>query len=62
MQLLTFEENNDQNSVGRNALSVGIIGCGRLGCLLAHCLLTFAELKANQLLISTRRPEILGTQ
>jgi hypothetical protein len=40
---------------------VGIIGCGRMGSHIAHCLLTFGEFTPEEIKISTRRPETLGT-
>ena len=38
----------------------GIIGCGRLGAQIARDMLTFAEVTPSELLISTRRPMLLG--
>ncbi|KAJ8045551.1 NADP-dependent oxidoreductase domain-containing protein 1 [Holothuria leucospilota] len=43
----------------RDPLYVGLIGCGRLGFHLANCLLTYADVLPSELLISTRRPELL---
>ncbi|PIK59987.1 putative NADP-dependent oxidoreductase domain-containing protein 1 [Apostichopus japonicus] len=44
----------------RDPLLVGLIGCGRLGTQLANCLLTYADVQSSELLISTRRPELLN--
>lgn len=44
----------------RDPLLVGLIGCGRLGTQLANCLLTYADVQSSELLISTRRPELLS--
>ena len=49
-----------ENTYNYDALRVGIIGCGRLGSHLAQVLLSFGEVKAQNLHISTRRPETLG--
>ncbi|KAK3597347.1 hypothetical protein CHS0354_034590 [Potamilus streckersoni] len=40
-------------------VKVGILGCGRLGSQLAHCFLTFGNINPKDIIISTRRPEIL---
>lgn len=48
------------NQLQDPSFTVGIIGCGRLGRHLAKCLLSFGEIPASSLKISTRRPELLG--
>ncbi|KAI4583487.1 hypothetical protein MJG53_008700 [Ovis ammon polii x Ovis aries] len=47
------------NSADDDALKVGIIGGGHLGKQLAHTLLQFVPIPAENLRISTRRPETL---
>ena len=49
-----------QELTPRDPLLVGIIGCGRLGSHLANSILTFGEINAEELKISTRRPETLS--
>lgn len=49
-----------EKGLTRIPLQVGLIGCGRLGSHLVNCLLTFGELQPNEVMISTRRPEILS--
>ncbi|XP_013415154.1 NADP-dependent oxidoreductase domain-containing protein 1-like isoform X2 [Lingula anatina] len=49
-----------QEATPRDPLLVGIIGCGKLGSQLANCLLTYADVRPEELKISSRRPETLG--
>ncbi|CAH1790765.1 unnamed protein product, partial [Owenia fusiformis] len=48
-----------QETIPRDPILVGIIGCGRLGTHLAQMLLTYGEVQPQELKISTRRPETL---
>ncbi|XP_078590185.1 NADP-dependent oxidoreductase domain-containing protein 1-like [Branchiostoma floridae x Branchiostoma japonicum] len=43
----------------RNPVRVGIIGGGRLGGQLAQALLTYGDVEPHEMVVSTRRPEIL---
>ena len=54
IQLLTAD------TLPRDPLKIGIIGCGRLGMHIAHSLVSFSEVKPDDLLVSTRRPETCG--
>lgn len=54
IQLMTAD------SLPKDPLKVGIIGCGRLGTHIAQSLLTFGEVHVTDLTISTRRVETLG--
>lgn len=54
IQLLTAD------SLPKDPIKVGIIGCGRLGTHIAQSILTFSDISASDLSISTRRPETLG--
>lgn len=54
IQLLTAD------SLPKDPLKVGIIGCGRLGTHIAESLLSFGGVGVQDLFISTRRPETSG--
>ena len=54
IQLLTAD------TLPKDPLKVGIIGCGRLGTHIANSLLSFGDVNAADLQISTRRPDTLG--
>lgn len=54
IQLLTAD------TLPKDPLQVGIIGCGRLGTHLAQALLSFGDVSPADLYISTRRPETIG--
>ncbi|XP_002119423.5 NADP-dependent oxidoreductase domain-containing protein 1-like [Ciona intestinalis] len=45
----------------RHALKIGLIGCGRLGKQVVMSMLKFTDVKPNELYISTRRPESIGS-
>ena len=47
-------------TVPRNAIKVGFIGCGRLGKQIVLSLLAFCNVKTEEILISTRRPDSLS--
>ncbi|CAL1537130.1 unnamed protein product [Lymnaea stagnalis] len=49
-----------QEKSNKSTISIGIIGCGRLGNQIAQSLLTYGQIEASHLQISTRRPETLG--
>ena len=51
-----------EETLDDDALKVGIIGGGHLGKQLAHTLLQFIPIPAENLRISTRRPETLGEE
>ncbi|XP_067932744.1 NADP-dependent oxidoreductase domain-containing protein 1-like [Watersipora subatra] len=55
IQLLTAD------TLPKNPLKIGLIGCGRLGSHLVHALLSFGEVNPADIQISTRRPETLNT-
>ncbi|KAL3874044.1 hypothetical protein ACJMK2_037108 [Sinanodonta woodiana] len=48
---------SDRDSL--DSVKVGILGCGRLGSQLANCFMTFGNINPKDIIISTRRPEIL---
>lgn len=52
----------DAASVEDDSLKVGIIGCGHLGKQLVNVLLRLVPIPAENLHISTRRPESLGEE
>lgn len=54
IQLMTAD------SLPKDPLIIGIIGCGRLGTHIAQTLLTFGEVNEADLIVSTRRIETLG--
>lgn len=54
IQLLTAD------SLPKDPLYVGIIGCGRLGSYVAQSLLSFGDVNSSELFISTRRPDTVG--
>ena len=54
IQLMTAD------SLPKDPLRIGIIGCGRLGTHIAQTLLTFGEVNVADLIVSTRRVETLG--
>ncbi|KAI0222767.1 NADP-dependent oxidoreductase domain-containing protein 1 [Lamellibrachia satsuma] len=45
----------------RDAVHISVIGCGRMGSHLMHSLLTFGEVNPSEVIVSTRRPEMLTT-
>ena len=45
----------------RDPLKIGILGCGRLGSQLAYSFMTFGNVLPEDIKVSTRRPETLGT-
>ena len=49
-----------KQTVPRNAIKIGIIGCGRLGKQIVSSLLAFCDVKADEIIISTRRPNLLS--
>jgi len=49
-----------KQTVPRNAIKVGIIGCGRLGKQVVSSLLAFSDIKPEEIIISTRRPNLLS--
>lgn len=54
IQLLTAD------TLPKDPIKIGIIGCGRLGTHLAKSLLAFSDISPSELYISTRRPEAVG--
>ena len=44
----------------KNPLKIGIIGCGRLGSHLVNTFLAFGDVGAENIKVSTRRPETLS--
>lgn len=54
IQLLTAD------TLPKDPLKVGLIGCGRLGTHIANSLLSFSSVNGEDMFISTRRPETTG--
>ena len=49
-----------KQAIPRNPIKIGIIGCGRLGKQILSCLVSFCDLKNDEIIVSTRRPELLS--
>lgn len=49
-----------KQSVPRNPIKIGVIGCGRLGKQIITSLISYCDLKNDEILVSTRRPNLLS--